>query len=482
MTKNKFLRLTSLLVLLTVSLALSAQKQIVVFSTNDMHARIHNFGKIAAYIQEFRQQNPKVDVLVLSGGDLFSGNPVVDQYPEKGYPIVDLMNRVGYAYSAFGNHEFDYGPETLQKRVEQANFQFLCSNFQVDENCPLKQPEAYKIFKIGKIKVGIVGVIEATMHSTGKRHPSCHPDRVKGISFTDPVETIQEYKGLRKDCNLFLALSHAGYDQDLRIADAMPELDAIVGAHTHTKIDTLLLRNNVLVTQAGCYTEYLSKLTFTFKGKKLVNREYELIDVRKLKAEDQEISQMAQEFKDKSPLKDVLAQAVEQLDGKEELGGLMCDALVAHYHADMAFQNSGGVRLGQLKKGPITLEDVYSLDPFGNSVFVFDMTGRQIQDLLRTSHRNASMRADLMCSGLKYTIRMKDKKAYQVDLTDEQGNPLDLDKTYRVAMNSYIASSKKFEGTLVLESTDSASDALIEYLKAQKTIRKDIHRTQVVED
>lgn len=479
----KFLnRFTGLLVLLMYSLLLSAQeKQVVIFSTNDMHARIHNFAKIAAYIQNYKQQHP--NVLVLSGGDLYSGNPVVDQYSDKGYPMIDLMNRVGYRFSAFGNHEFDYGQEISQKRINQANFQFLCANMTVEPGLPLKQPEPYAFIKINGIKIGIVGILEASVHSDGRRYPACHPDRVKGVTFTDPVEEVQNYRFLRKKCNLFIALSHAGIENDLVIADRMPELDAIVGGHSHTRIDSLLLRNGVLVTQAGGNTEGLGKLTFTFKGKKLVKKEYEYIDVRKLKAEDTSIAQAAQEFVDKSPLKSVLAQAVEQLDGKEELGGLMCDALVDKYQVDFAVQNSGGIRIGQMPKGPITMEDVYTLDPFGNSVVLYDMTYQQLHDLLLKSHRKASKRADLMCSGLKYTIHTKDGVATRVEITDEQGKAVDQNRHFRVAMNSYISSAYNFDRSCLLQDTgQAASDALIEYIKKIQNLHKDIHRTAVVED
>lgn len=475
-------RLAGILSLFLFSLSLVAQeKQLVIFSTNDMHARIHNFGKIAAYIENFKKQNP--NVLVLSGGDLFSGNPVVDQYQDKGYPIVDLMNRVGYNYNVFGNHEFDYGQQKLQERIDQAHFKFLCANMQVDPNGPLEQPKPYDIFKINGIKIGIVAVTDATVHSNGVRYPACHPDRVKGMTFTDPVEEILNYKKLRKKCNLFIGLSHAGFERDLAIADQMPELDAIVGGHSHTRIDSLLLRNGVMITQAGGNTDGLGKLTFTFKGKKLIKKEYEYINVNKLKAELTELTQAAQDFKDKSPLKTVLAEAIEQLDGKEELGGLMCDALVDVYGADFAFQNSGGVRLGQLKKGPITMNDVYSLDPFGNTVVIYDMSYDQVAELLKNSHRKASKRADLMCSGLKYTIHTRDDVATHVDLMDEQGNPYDKNRRFKVAMNSYISSGYKFDRSgLIEETANSASDALIEYLKKHKTIKKDIHRTSVVED
>lgn len=477
-----FSRLLGLLSLLCCLNIQAQEKQIVIFSTNDMHARIHNFAKIGAYINDFKKQNP--NVLVLSGGDMFSGNPVVDQYQDKGYPIVDLMNQVGYQFAAFGNHEFDYGQETLQKRRDQANFKMICANMTVDPAVgKMQQPEATAFTEIDGIKIGIVGIIEANMRSNGTRYPACHPDRVIGITFQDPVETIQKYKGMRQECDLFIGLSHAGIESDLLIADAMPELDAIVGGHSHTKIDSLLIRNGVMVTQAGGNTDYLSKLTFNFDGKKLVSRSYELISLRSLKKEIPEIAQAAQEFVDKSPLKTVLAETADQLNGKEELGGLMCDAIVDIHQVDFAFQNSGGVRIGQMKKGPITMEDVYTLDPFGNTVVIYNMTYSQLEEFIKNSYRKRNQSADLMCSGLKYIIYTHDGVATRVVITDEKNNPLDKTKTYKVGMNSYISSSYRFDKSgLVEESADSASDALIAYLKKKGTITRDIHRTDVREE
>lgn len=147
-----------LLLFVFLCCSLSAKEtQIIIFSTNDMHGSIDNFAKIASYIQKERAKNP--NILILSGGDMFSGNPVVDQYPEKGFPMIDLMNRIGYQYEIFGNHEFDYGQEVLNRRMEQANFQFLCANMIVDEETAgIKQPQPYAFLQIGDTKICILGL------------------------------------------------------------------------------------------------------------------------------------------------------------------------------------------------------------------------------------------------------------------------------------------------------------------------------------
>src|SRR5690606_36125845 len=99
---------------------------IVIFSINDPHGKIHNFDKIKTIIDKEKEKESQV--YFVSGGDIFSGNPIVDYHPEKGSPLVDLMGKAGMDVSALGNHEFDYGQEILQDRMLQADFPFLCAN------------------------------------------------------------------------------------------------------------------------------------------------------------------------------------------------------------------------------------------------------------------------------------------------------------------------------------------------------------------
>lgn len=443
---------------------------IVIYSTNDTHGSIKNFAKIAKFIQAERTKYPHV--IVMNGGDIFSGNPIVDQHEQRGLPMIELMNKVGYDYATFGNHEFDYGQEALAQRINDAVFPFLGANIHVDEKvAKIAQPEPYTIVKVDGIKIAILGLVEASKKRNGEWLPSTHPDRLKGVTFTNPIETALEYKHLRKKCHLFIGLFHTGYDKDLQIAQAMPELDVIIGGHSHTKVKSTKIENGVLITQAQDDLEFIGKTTITLKKKKVVEKKFELINVSQLKEEDPEVKQMVQRYHDESPLSQVLAKATAQFDGKNPLGALMTDAIVNIHQVDFAFQNSGGVRIGMLPKGDITLADVFKLDPFGNTIVVYEMTPEEIRTLLKNSHRKYNKRVDLLPAGLKYTIHTKDGTATQVTLTDMEGNPLNESKRYKVGMNSYISSSYKFTKTQPgKELNAKASDALIEYLKRQKEV------------
>ncbi|MBO5016867.1 MAG: bifunctional metallophosphatase/5'-nucleotidase, partial [Bacteroidaceae bacterium] len=192
---------------------------LAIYSTNDVHGHLTNFAKIARYIKKDRINY--THTLVLSGGDVFTGNPIVDQYPQRGLPMIDLMNQTGYQYAVFGNHEFDYGLEALTNCIKNAHFELICANVK-SNNPSFNQPKPYVIFRKGEIRICILGLVETTKQFQGKPIPSAHPDRLKGLSFTPPFEAALTYKHLRQECDLFIGLFHTGYDTDKKIAQAMP--------------------------------------------------------------------------------------------------------------------------------------------------------------------------------------------------------------------------------------------------------------------
>lgn len=441
---------------------------LAIYSTNDVHGHLTNFAKIARYIKKDRINY--THTLVLSGGDVFTGNPIVDQYPQRGLPMIDLMNQTGYQYSVFGNHEFDYGLEALTNCIKNAHFELICANVK-SNNPSFNQPKPYVIFRKGEIRICILGLVETTKQFQGKPIPSAHPDRLKGLSFTPPFEAALTYKHLRQECDLFIGLFHTGYDTDKKIAQAMPELDVIIGGHTHTRIPSTRLVNGVLVTQAEDDLKYIGKTTLTFQGNQVTGKKFELIKVEDLTEEDSVIKQSIQRYSDEMPLKKVLAKASAQFNGKHPLGALMTDAIVNIQQTDFAFQNSGGIRIGMLPKGDITLEDVYRLDPFGNSIIVYEMTPEEIRTLLKNSYRKGDKSVDLIPAGLQYTIYTHHNKVTRIKVTDSTGQTLDENKRYRVGMNSYIASSYQFDKSLPhQEMPIKAVDGLIKYLNKQQVI------------
>lgn len=473
------------------------ETKVVIFATNDMHARIHNFAKIKSIVDAERAANPCV--LLLCGGDKYTGNTDVDQYPEKGYPIVDLMNRVGYDYETFGNHEFDYGQEALAARRGQALFPALAANIHVDSTALITQPDPYVLVTLpvpglharlwppaigsNGIRVALLGLAQCSPHDDGTWSPRAHPDRLRGVTFSDPIATAQQYRHLRSDCDLFVALTHIGYDQDTLLAHAMPELDVIVGGHSHTRIDSTLVVDGVLVTQTESWLKYLGKTTVTLRGHKVVDKQFELIDLSADLPEDAEVKACHDEYAASSPLDEAIATFPQQFSGHEAISTFLTDALRAELDCDIAFQNSGGIRIGEMKAGPVTKRDIYAVDPFGNTMLVYALTPAQLRDLLAGSYQTASKRADLLPSGLCYTLHTHDGHLTAITMTDMDGRPLDENRTYRVGMNSYVAASYAFDhSNLVLTTAETSEDLIIRHLQSVGTATPQPRRTFVVEE
>ena len=108
-----------------------AHKRLTIFFVNDQHGQLDNFAKIKHIVDEERKST---GVLLVCGGDIFSGNPVVDNHRQKGYPTIDVMNSPGFDVSVLGNHEFDYGEDVLGERIIQSEFDWICANIDVSKS------------------------------------------------------------------------------------------------------------------------------------------------------------------------------------------------------------------------------------------------------------------------------------------------------------------------------------------------------------
>jgi len=466
----KLLR-TLLLALLALTLFSCSQEEadqsestsIVILHTNDMHASMEGFSRLAAYKKELEQEYDHV--LLVSAGDIFSGNPVVDFYKEKGYPMVDLMNRLGYRVSTIGNHEFDYGQEIFKERMVQADFPFICANMDT-RDAVLPQPKPYVVLEEGGYKLFLLGLIELGNNGV----PSTHPDKVKGIVFTDPIESAGKFTDRNDQYDAFIGLTHLGYETDKELAKTYPQFDAILGGHSHTLVDTLQMINDVLLSQAGDDVQYVGKVILTFHDGELTNRSSDMVSLEKYEQSDQELDSLIKHYQNNEALKKVIGEAASPIRGKDELGSLFTDAQCEMHNLDFAFQNNGGIRIDEIPQGPIRVKTIYALDPFGNELIKYEMTPDEIKSLIRNASDHGHV--DLQISGGQYTLHInQEDEVQEIVLLDSQGNDLNPDSTYQVGLNSYIASSYEFdhrdEGKSLYVTT---AQNLIEYIEQEGSI------------
>ncbi|MCX6282264.1 MAG: bifunctional UDP-sugar hydrolase/5'-nucleotidase [Bacteroidetes bacterium] len=478
MKQRFFILLTAILVLAfkpVFSQEIPAGKtEVIILHLNDMHAKTEGFARLKYLADSLRHTHP--NVVIFSAGDNFTGNPYVDMVSDKGYPMIELMNQVGFTLSCLGNHEFDLGQDFLEKRIEQARFPFICANINTGTSS-LKQLQPYFIVKAGSLEIPVLGLIEINF----KGIPDTHPSKVNSITFKDPFKTAGEYVDLKKTYGSLIALSHLGEESDVKLAEEYPQFDVIIGGHSHSILRKPISQNGVMIVQAGSYQRFVGKLTLVFKGNQIVEKSDTLIALESLKSGNPEIQSLAKSYENNPEFEKVAGIAGCTISGKQNLGALVTDALAWAAKTDFAFQNKGAIRIQSLPEGDIKVKQLYSLDPFFDEVVVYKMSAKEISSLILNSYKR-DKDIDLLPSGMTYTIiQGENRKPAEVKLLNNSGKPLDQYKTYTVALNSYISAAYTFDhkdpGKTVELTTE---DCLIRYLAYKHKVNyKDMDRAKL---
>jgi len=447
--------------------ALPPERQAVIFAVNDMHATIDNFPKLAYIVDSLEAIYP--DMLLVAAGDNQTGNPVNDQYPEKGLPMIELMNATGFDLSAVGNHEFDSRPEGLVNLTNKANFSFICANLSMDNTLDVKI-SPYKIFTLPNgLRLAFLGLLQLGQNGI----PDSHPDNVKGFSFRSPFETAPEYLWLKDSSDIFIVLTHIGFEEDVKLAETMPAgIDLIIGGHSHTRVAKEQIHNGIMITQAENKLKYGTLIRLTISSDGTMQRSMQLIDISNSKKEKPSIRAMVDKYNDNPVLNEVIASSSEDFSSYEELGYLMADAQRYAAGADIALMNPGGVRMDRLEKGPVTIKNVYQLDPFGNELVVTKLTGEEIYSLMRAAWP-VDDKSPLYPSGIRTELKLNaEGNPEEITILTESGTPLELNRIYSVAMNGYMTQVYGYQHSDPGQSLFiSTADALISYLKKQNIVR-----------
>ena len=451
--KRSISKLRILLFIALPALAASCcgEKTVTIISTNDIHGGIDRFPSLATLVKEYRATD-SARLLLIDAGDRWTGNPYVDLAEKRGYPIIELMNALGYQAATLGNHEFDRGQALLQERIEESRFPNLVANMRSSDSARLRALPPYKIFDVDGVRIALLGLL--TTYPNG--HPVGKDELFTGLAFPDPEPTALSYKNLRDSSDLFVALTHIGVESDSLLATRMPELDLIIGGHSHTVLpDGGKPVNGVLVTQTGKGLKYAGITTVTLrcgKVKKIDNRLVRLDTV----APDPEFAAMVETYKSAPALQKSVGSTRTDLL-KEDLAGIFGDVMRRAAGAQFSFYNLGGVRVDTLPAGPVTVAEVFGMEPFGSTVYTLEMTGDQLRELLLNkfnSEGNESHSIDLYPSGLDYTVLMDDAgEGVDVLFTPH----LTPGKKYKVALSDYVQGAYDYS----LRGTASPTDLIL---------------------
>lgn len=434
----KSIRLTlfSLATLLAVASCTPKTEHIIIISTSDIHAKLDMMPRLATLVDEARAQD-SAKVFLVDAGDRWTGNAFVDMATHAGRPIIEQMNRLGYDVATYGNHEFDMGLDTLQKRVEDAEFDLVLANVNTGTTA-WQQPKPYVVKRAGSVKVGFLGIV--TNYANG--HPDGDDPVYAGTEFYSPEWTAERYgKELRSKCDLMVILSHCGLDRDTtNLASAFPYADLIVSGHTHETYSGKV--GDVAVVQGTNKLKAVGLTTITMCGGEVAE-----LTTRYISLPEEGKASVAEEVEayGNNPF---LTESIGTLTAeasKRGLAQLMADEGRRVTGTDLAFYHIGGTRLPYLAEGDVSRADIYELEPFQSYLAITTMTLDEIKEMIinkfnDTTNYKESHREDLIPSGLKYTIVTNSAgDAVDVIIRPEQRKEL-----YTVAMSDYVYGNKVY--------------------------------------
>lgn len=459
-----------------VAVGAMAQKRYVhILATNDMHAAIDVFPQLAALIDSLRAADPAL--LVFSAGDNRTGNPRNDMYEIPGYPMVALMNQVGFNGSVLGNHDFD--ANSLPRLVGLSNFRYICANMSAKDSLDaLTVP--YQVFDAGGVKVGVVGAIQ--LRPSGI--PSTHPDNVRGFSFRPANEVIGSYEWLSRQCDVTILLSHLGYNTDIEMADAFPWLDLIIGGHTHNQLKGNEMKNGVLITQNKSKFESVTYITLTVESGRVVDKRAEYIPIKNYPKRNKLVEEMVNFFSNNDNFRRVVGKAKTPFEQREEIGCMVCDAYLEEVGGDIAMENPGGVRLESHPAGDITMLDVLEINPFDNRPAVFTLTGKELVRMM-LSYCHHTVRSFPYIRGLKCKLTLDPKNPAmikKVQLLTPSGKPASMSRKYRLVTNNYIPATLQMPEDSYTVVNEPTSHILARFLEKHKVVSYQGERCLSIEE
>jgi len=389
------------------------------------------------------------DPLILFSGDIFA--PSIMSTFTKGEQMVPVLNSLGVHCAVYGNHDFDFGLDTLEGLVEKTEFPWLMSNVvDLETGRPLADGKVQHIIEHQGRKIGLIGLVEKEWLDT---LATINPDEVDYTDYVDAASMLAaELKS--KGCEYVIALTHMRTPNDIRLAEKVPEVDLILGGHDHVYEKRKV--NGTYILKSGTDFRQFSLLTLDFR-EETVGVEVEMIEVTKDFEPDPELNETLEKYTDvvEGKMGEVLGEFKCDLDGRfssvrtkeTNLGNLVTDIMVAALNADCALLNSGTLRSDQLHKaGEFTLRDLLAILPMMDDLILLDVSGKMIYEALENG---VSMWPKLegrfpAVSGITFAFDPKKPPGSRVDpefvkVGDEY---LDMEQRYKLVTKAYLGKGK----------------------------------------
>ncbi|MBQ7503029.1 bifunctional metallophosphatase/5'-nucleotidase [bacterium] len=447
---------------------------------NDLHgAALPEGGKCgiaqaAALVKREQAERPEA-TLTFNAGDMAEGTMV--SYLTKGSVITESLAAMGCDFVTPGNHDFAWGQDTLKAMLDETKATVLCANIEAQPGHEIGQPYALK--EVNGVKVGVLGL---TVDAAG----FTSDDKTEGLRFGDAIAAAGRYLPEMKEegAEVLVVLSHLGIENDRKLAEACPELDVIIGGHSHTELPEGCRVGNTLIAQCGFKGAYVGEvnLDFDFASKKIVSSQAELIPVDSSVEPDPEVARLIA-----GPIADaqakgseVIGRAEERLtyshEGCAKLDQIQADSLLERFKdegAEIAFMHGRSLR-ANIEAGDVTYENLFNALPHTEDYSVLmDVPGNLIKEAIETRIRSLDRFVPPSPSGFSYKYDLTKPAGSRVtEITLDDGSPLDLNKTYKMATSVAVSDKKMFDNC-PKQVKESTQEIFMDYFKAGSPWKND---------
>lgn len=223
-----------------IAVTYPVETEIWLLHDNDHHFTFNHLQEFRDEVRRYRAEHG--NVFLLNAGDFFVRHQdrwhqtVEEHYFRRAAGMIALMNALAYDVATPGNHEFDYHGDFTRKALELAEFPLIAANMAVATDKLPRFGDFVVLHTDNRYAIAVLGL------STGG---------AEGVTRHDAIDTARKYRYLAHEHDLFVALTHIGHRNDRALAEAVPELDIIIGGHSHTLLEEAERVGNVLVAQAG---------------------------------------------------------------------------------------------------------------------------------------------------------------------------------------------------------------------------------------
>jgi len=259
----------------------------------------------------------------------------------------------------------------------------------------------------------------------------------------------------------------------------MPELDLIIGGHSHCIMEEPLIQNGVPIIQAGRNARYAHKTKIFLRKGVIEKITTELISLRDWDGPiDSVMLEKVRRYENNPLLTRPFMTLRYEIPNLNQMGNMITDAALTLPNVDFALMNCGGIRIDYLPAGSVAYSDILRLSPFGNSLFVVEMTPAEIRQFIETEFMERQVCLAIP-GGFEYTVRRMPGDSVKVEtITYPDGRQLDENRTYRVVLNNYLVSTYLTEFADRTQYTGvSMVDNIVEFLRNNPN--RDYRRTHL---